>query len=287
MRFGKSKEEAAAEPTTSGGGGGFMKYMKKGDNQVWILDEPKDWVYYWEHFNPSGFPFPCTNDRTSCPGCTSEVEKMKKPSRKIAFNAYDGQYTNVYKVPKTVADKLETRYERRQTITDRPYTITQLVTQVGNKTNYDYDIEAGSPDDMEIDLSETEQYKRDPEELLAQAYEDAWGDDAKVRNTKATAKEAEDTSSLKAKLQRSAAVQRQLDEEAPTRDKETVEVTPDLPKEAPSSKTVEQEKIVTEDELRRMDPWDLVKLCKDEGFGTPPQDVAETTDKIVDWMLTQ
>jgi hypothetical protein len=269
LKFGKSKEEALAEPAPSGGGGAsFMKYCKKGDNQVWILDEPDKWVWYWEHFNPGGFPFPCTNDRDTCPGCTSEVEKMKKASRKIAFNAFDGEYTNVWKVPKTVAEKLETRHERRGTITDRPYMITQLVTQVGNKTNYDYDIEAGSPDDMSMDLTEVEQYKTDPETMLAQAYEDAWGDDAKVRATKAQASQAVAEDDVKSKIAR-AAVQQQM--EADSR-----------PKIQPK-----QEKTVTEEELRSMEPWDLVELCKKEGFGEVPKEHAETTDSIVDWMLQQ
>jgi len=251
VRFGKSEEEAKAEPSRGGGGQEFMKYPKEGDNVLRILDEPDKWVYYWEHYNPGGYPFPCTNNRESCPGCTSDVEKMARASRKIAFNAFDGQYTNVWKVPKTVADKLKARWERIGTIRDRDYIIRQLREKVGNKTNYDYDVEG--LDKEPFDFEEVEQYTRDPETMLAQAYEEAWGDDAKVRESKAQAKETEDSNKLRAKIQRS------------------------QPKE---------EKVYSEADLRNMDVWDLAALCKREGIGEIPKDM-ETSDQIVDWMLDQ
>jgi len=249
VRFGKSAEEAKAEPSR-GDGGGFMKYCKPGDNTIRILDEPSEWVYYWEHFNPGGYPFPCTNDRDTCPGCTSEVEKMRKASRKIAFNAFDGQYTNVWKVAKTVADKLENRFNRIGTVTDRDYIIT--MTKTTNST--DYDVEGQSP--SEFDFEACEPFKTDPETLLAQAYEDAWGDDAKVREAKAKPQETE----IRAKIERAAAVQRQLNENPPP--------------------------VVKESDLRAMEPWELAEMCKAEGFGAIPKDL-ETSDDIVDWMLTK
>lgn len=257
MRFGKSEDEAKAEPSRGGGGSDFMKYCKEGDNTLRILDEPDKWVYYWEHYNPGGYPFPCTNDRESCPGCTSDVEKMQRASRKIAFNAFDGQYTNVWKVPKTVADKLKARWERIGTIRDRDYIIRQLKEKVGNKTNYDYDVEG--LDKVTFDFDEVEEYMRDPETLLAQAYEDAWGDDAKVRETRAQAKDSEESSRVRAKIQRS-----------PKEEK----------KEEPK-----EEKVYSEADLRSMDVWDLASLCKREGIGEIPKNM-ETSDQIVDWMIS-
>lgn len=257
MKFGKSEDEALAEPPRGGGGGDFMKYCREGDNRLRIIDEYPTWNWYWEHFNPGGFAFPCTNDRDTCPGCTSDVEKMQKASRKIAFNAFDGEYTNVWKVPKTVADKLKARYERIGTLKDRDYIIRQIVTKTGKNTTYDYDVEGLEKE--EFDYAEVEQYVKDPEVMLAQAYEDAWGDDAKVRESRTRAKDSEQTTQVRAKIERAQKA------------------------ESPAEKV--EEKVYTEDQLRKMDVWDLAALCKAEGMGNVPP--LGTSDEIVDWMLDQ
>lgn len=254
MRFGKNAEEAKAEPSRGGGSVSFMKYCQEGDNQVRILDEQDKWVYYWEHYNPGGYPFPCTNDQDTCPGCTSDVEKMKKASRKIAFNCFDGEYTNVWKVPKTVADKLEARAERIGTIKDRDYILRQIVTKTGKKTTYDYDIEGLDKEPFAFD--EVEPYMRDPEDLLAEAYEEAWGDDAKVRETKVRAQDSDETTKVRAKIKRA------------------------------ESKPKDEPVVYSEEDLRKMDVWELASLCKREGLGAIPKNT-ETSDDIVDWMLDQ
>ena len=259
MRFGKSAEEAEQEPTRGGGAGGFMKYMKDGDNYLHIVDEPDKWLYYWEHYNPGGYPFPCTNERDTCPGCTSDNEKMKKASRRIALNAFDGEYTNVWKIPKTVADKLKNRSERLGTITDRPYTITRLKDGTGEKARYDYDVEGGDKQPLPDEVND---HVRNPEELLAQAYDEAWGTSDKTSDSSPIVKANKN------------AVQQQMSADAPARPK----IVRAEPKE---------EKVVTEEELRKMEPWDLFKLCEDEGFGPPPKENSETTNSIVDWMLAQ
>lgn len=243
MKFGMNEQEAAEQPSR-GGSGAFMKYPKPGANTIRILDEPGDWKYYWEHFNPGGFSFPCTNDRDNCPGCTSDDEKMKKASQKVSFNAFDGQYTNVWKFPKlSVGDKLKARFERIGTVMDRDYLITQIKT--ANSTEYDVE----GLDKEPFDFDSVKEFKQDPEVLLASAYEEAWGDDTKTRTVTQTSEKSRPS------------IQR-------------------------SSPPVE-EKVVTEDELRKMDPWELVKLCEDEGFGVPPKDVSGTADTLVDWMLSQ
>lgn len=252
MKFGKSRDEAQSEPGR-GGGGSFMKYLGDGDTLIHVVDEPDKWVWYWEHYNPGGNPFPCTNDRDSCPGCTSDDEKVSKASRKIAFNAvseYNGKpYVNVWKVPKTVVDKLETRYERNGTITDRPYLITRFKKDNGF---YDYDVEGQSKEEPEFD----KEHLADPEEFLAQAYEEAWGDSTKAKATKATSKQASREADLGSKI---AKIKRDEKPEEP----EEIEMN--------------------EADLRKMEPWDLAALCEKHGFGTPPK--ADNSDQIVDWML--
>lgn len=258
MRFGMSQQEADEAPRPSSGGGTFIKYPKEGGNQVRILDEPDAWLYFFEHFNPGGYSFPCTRDVKTCPGCTSDNEKMKKASEKVAMNCYDGQYTNVWKFPrKSVADKLKARWERIGTITDRDY----LITQIKSKNGVEYDLEG--LDKEPFNFSEVEEYKRDPEELLAEAYDEAWGSDAKSRTSVAAE-----------------AVQQQLDS-----DGEQVQPKKRAAKKAAAPEP-KPETQVTEKELREMDFWGLVKLCKDEGFPEIPRD-KDTVDQIVDWMLEQ
>lgn len=266
MRFGQSAEEAAKD-TRSSGSGDYMKYLKAGDNAIRVLDEPDKWVWYWEHYNPGGYPFPCTNDRETCPGCTSDDEKMKKASRKIAFNAYDGEYVNVWKVPKTVADKLTTRYERNRTVTDRDFIITQFKKDNGF---FDYDVEGQDKSPVEV----SKEFFRDPEDLLAAAYDEAWGDSAKTKITTAKVKQTSTEADLQAQI--NAAKAKNEAKIGDARAGLRVVKTPPV-----------EEKVMTEEELRAMEPWDLVKLCESEGLGKVPEDVAATSDKIVDWMLDQ
>jgi hypothetical protein len=250
MKFGMSPEEAASEPARGGGGGGFIKYCKEGKNVLRILDEPDKWIYFWEHYNPTGFSFPCTRDRDTCPGCTSDVEKMKKASYKVAMNCFDGQYTNVWKFPnQAVGEKLKARYERIGTIRDRDYMITQIKSAGGT----DYDVEGLEKEPLtESQVEEFQQYMSDPEQLLAEAYEQSWGDSALTREVKT---------------------------EKPKGDKPTARAK--IKKEEPV-----EEKVYTESELRAMDPWVLADLCKNEGYGDIPVGT-ESPDQIVDWMLAQ
>jgi len=156
VRFGRSAAEAAEEPSRGGAGGDFIKYLREGDTTFRILQDRDDgWVYYWEHFSPMGFSFPCTNEEDTCPGCISDNEKMKKVGRKIAFNVLESfngtDYVNVYKVPSTVASKLENRIARFGTVTDRDYTITKYKT-TGDR--WDFDLEGDTPTPVPIERFE-------------------------------------------------------------------------------------------------------------------------------------
>lgn len=257
MKFGLSAKEAEAQPPR-GAGGAFMKYPKAGDNTVRILDEPDKWIYYWEHFNPNGFSFPCTNERDTCKGCTSDDPKMQKASQKVAFNAYDGQYTNVWKVPKlSVADKLKSRYERYGTITDRDY----LIRQIKTSNSTDYDVEGLDKEPLTKDMvTEFEQHRADPETMLAQAYEEAWGDSPRVQQAKSEPRKAV----------------------APPAKANGDVRAPFIVQAAPEP----EQKTYNEAELRTMEPWDLATICHDEGLGDIPSGT-DTSDEIVDWMLKQ
>lgn len=256
MRFGQSTAEQEAAVATSGGSGDYMKYLRKGDNTFQIVDEYEKWTWFWEHYNPGGFPFPCTGDRDKCPGCTSSNEKMQRASRRACFNAInrgtDGNlYASVWKVPKTVAEKLKNRYDRLGTITDRPYRVTQLKNADGR---YDYDIEAEP--EATINMAEVVGDYRDPEEMLVEAYEQSWGSSGAVQRA------------------------RQPD----VHDQAARARKPSIKRSEPEPEP--EEKVYSEAELRAMDTFAILDLCRKEGLGDVP-DEAKTTDQIVDWMLTQ
>ncbi len=250
MRFGKTAEEAASAPSRSNGGGsGFIKRPKEGDNVLRILEEPDKWIYFWEHYNPTGFSFPCLeDDRENCPGCTSDNVKMKKASYKAAMNCFDGQYTNVWSFPNTaVIEKLKARYERIGTITDRDY----LIRQVKKTNGVEYDVEGLEKEPLNIE--EYREYFGDVGQLLQEAYEQSWGDGKMTTAAK----------SSESKNSRLASV------------KPDAQVNPD-----------KDEKVVSESELRAMNIWDLVSLCQKEGYGDIPKNI-DTVDEIVDWMLSK
>jgi hypothetical protein len=258
MRFGKSAEEAAEEPSR-GGGGNFIKYLKDGDNTFRILQEPNEWKYYWEHFSPAGFSFPCPREVDDpldmCPGCSSDNERMKKPSRKIAFNilhSFNGQeYVDVMKVGPTVSEKLDNRFKRFGTVTDRDYTVTRYKTSADR---YDFDVEGNTPTPVDLHKEEW----KDVEALLQQAWDDAWGDPNQ------------------------AAANKQATESAPAEAKRPT-IAP-APKPQPEDPPFEEEKAYNEADLRSMDHTALVHLINNEMKMVPPSTL-QTSDAVVDWLM--
>jgi hypothetical protein len=258
MTFGKSKQEAEAEPNRAGAGGDFIRYLKEGATTFRILQEQEEWKYYWEHFSPAGFSFPC-NGEADCPGCVSDNDKMKKVSRKIAFNALSSvngtEYVDVWKIGPMVADKLENRIKRYETITDRDYTITKYK---GSGDRWDFDVEGGTP--VPINLRKEEW--KDIEGLLQAAWDENWGNPDLARVNRQATEMAVDTGQ-----------QRQT--RRPT-------IAP-APKSQPEEPPFE-EKVYQEADLRRMDYEDLLVLIKDDMDMVPPAQLS-TSQAVVDWLM--
>jgi hypothetical protein len=257
VRFGKSAAEAAEEPSR-GSGGDFIKYLKDGDTTMRILQEPDEWVYWWEHFSPAGFSFPCPRGADEpadvCPGCSSDNEKLKKVNRKIGFNvlqSFNGvEYVNAFKVGPTVADKLDNRYKRFGTVTDRDYTITRYKTS-GDR--YDFDVEGNQPAPVDLRKSEW----KDLEAMLQQAWDDAWGDpNQAASNRRATEQATQEPKSAK------------------------VTIAPRAQQEEPPF----EEKVYMEADLRKMDYDDLLKVIKDDMDMIPPSSLT-TSNAVVDWLM--
>lgn len=263
MRFGKSAAEAADEPSRGGGGGDFIKYPKDGDNTMRILQEPEEWLYYWEHFSPAGFSFPCPrgpeDPNAECPGCESDNEKMKKVNRKIAFNilhSFNGvEYVDAFKIGPMIADKLDNRYKRFGTITDRDYTITKYKT---SSDRWDFDVEGHTP--TPVDLRKADW--KDIEKMLQDAWNQAWGDPKQAEANALASAEAPAEEAAASRPKRATIAPQKQDDEPPS----------------------EPEVVYKEEDLRAMDHGVLLKLVKAEMDLTPPPSL-KTSDAVVDWMM--
>lgn len=264
MQFGKRAAEAPKLGQGEGGTGGtrWMRTLKPGEYRMRFLDETDDWIQYWEHYNPTpgGFPFPCTGDKSTCPGCTSGIEKMEKASPKYAVNAKVGDYVDIYKFPTKLFNKMEIRSERNGgTITDRDF----LITRIGNDTSTDYDIDMLTKSPLEKAYFDK---RHDIQQSLEAAFKEAWPDWVQPE----AGERVQDAPRKQDRVEKPKEQSSGLDEFSKPADS--------AQQDAPA------EKEVTEAELRAMSARELMKLCVDEDIRLPA-DLPLETDKIVDWML--
>lgn len=264
MKFGERVEDVGQEST--GAEARFMRTVKVGENRFRFLQEVKDWVRYYEHYNPApgGFSFPCTRDKTTCPGCTSGVERMATASRKYAVNALVGGFVDIYKLPLTVKNRMEIRSERNGgTIIDRDY----LITRTGKDTNTEYDVEGLNPGPADMQGKSL----HDIEAALQASFNEAWPNWSPTQ-----AAGSGTTSPVQDRVRTDSAAANGADKPE-TQDHPLNEFAP-KPKE---------ETVVSEADLRKMDKPDLLDLLEKENIQVS-YDMTEyaDVDQIVDWLLT-
>lgn len=171
MGFGsKAGENVRDDIKRSSGQGNFMKNVQDGkDLRVRFLQDPEDWYKFREHYSEETKFFPCTQD-DACPGCNSDSEKLKKSSRRYAASVLDVKEGKVIclKMPVDLANRVTSKCDRNGgTLLDRDYTL--IRTGKGLDTTYDVEAE----DKTVIDVSRYE--KIDPEPLLVESFEEAFG----------------------------------------------------------------------------------------------------------------
>jgi hypothetical protein len=177
MRFGTAKKDAVDDYS---GDGLYLRTFKDGDTTVRFLEETDDWIQFREHYTRDRKSFPCTGDKWSCPGCTSDDEEVSRSSRKYACNVYvvKGGYVAPYRIPITLAKKMFTRSERNDgTVLNRDYT----VMKTGKGMDTDYDVE--QDDKYTMDVKTLLKDGQDIEEILQASFNEIWGsvDDPKPR----------------------------------------------------------------------------------------------------------
>lgn len=171
MKFGTKKSEAPL----AGGNGIYMRNFPKGETKVRFLEEPDEWILYYEHYTTDGKAFPCTQETETCPGCTSEIESVQRRSRKYGTWVFNPQWNDTvpYKLAMTLANRLTARAERNGgTITNRDYVI--IRSGEGLKTEYDVDQDERYV--MDIDTLLGKAPMGSIEEVLQDMFSQVWGD---------------------------------------------------------------------------------------------------------------
>jgi hypothetical protein len=172
MQFGTKKSDVVDGQMNDGEFLPYLRNFREGDNEVRFIEEVDDWTAFAEHYTPEAKSFPCTGDRNTCPGCTSDNEKMARASRKYATNVKLVQNDMVlpFRIPMSLAKKLFNRAERNGSITNRDY----IVMREGKGLDTEYDLEQG--DKSEANLAELRGKSHDIESILKTSYEEVWGD---------------------------------------------------------------------------------------------------------------
>lgn len=172
MPFSVKKSEAP----NAGGDGIYMRAFPKGETVVRFLEEPDDWRLYYEHFIGQQ-SFPCTGETDSCPGCTNEVEDVRRRSRKYGTFAFNPKWNDVvpYKLPMTLANRLTNRAEKNDgTLTNRDY----VVLKSGEGLRTEYDVDSDEKYSLDIDALRQKAPVKTVDEVLEAMFRDVWGDPA-------------------------------------------------------------------------------------------------------------
>lgn len=169
MQFGQRKAEA---PPLMEGSGNYLRAFKDGDTIVRFIEETDDWIVFREHYTTDRKSFPCTEDRDTCPGCTSDNESVQRATRKYATNVWLPKVDQVlpFRIPMSLAKRVFSRAERNEgIITNRDY----VIMRSGKGMDTEYDIEAD--DKYTVDLKDLRSKGMDVQEILAESYNDIWG----------------------------------------------------------------------------------------------------------------
>ena len=174
MKFGVKVKDDTSSASEGTSGGAFIKYFGKGETTVRFLEEIGEWTKFYDHFNQSKKrSYPCTGDRDTCPGCTSQDERERQASVRYLVNLYrtttDEQYVDVYKIPVSIKADLERYSDKDGSIMLRDYTVVQF--REDDRVKYSVDREDKAP----IDLSEKQKHLKDHQKMLNDAYHEVWG----------------------------------------------------------------------------------------------------------------
>ena len=145
----------------------------EGEITVRFLTEPDRWFEFYEHFGRSVKSYyACIGKDNACPGCNSDDEESQRRSKRYLANVLDVEAGRVIPLllPLDLVNRLDTRFERFETMMDRDYTLSRT----GKGLNTIYDLDAGTPDSLDVSRYEDELI--DLKDKLVEQFNDAWGD---------------------------------------------------------------------------------------------------------------
>jgi hypothetical protein len=170
MIFGQKKADA---PPIMESDGRYLRNFKDGDTVIRFIEEPDDWIVFREHYTTDRRSFPCTEDRDSCPGCTSDIESVQRATRKYGTNLWLVKQDVVlpFRIPMSLAKRVFSRAERNEgVITNRDY----VVMKSGKGMDTEYDIE--SDERYNVNLKDLMAKALDVQEILSASYDEIWGE---------------------------------------------------------------------------------------------------------------
>jgi hypothetical protein len=185
LTFGQRKADA---PPVMESDGKYLRNFKDGDTVIRFIEEPDDWIVFREHYTTDRRSFPCTEDRDSCPGCTSDVESVQRATRKYGTNLWLVKQDLVlpFRIPMSLAKRVFSRAERNEgVITNRDY----VVMKSGKGMDTEYDIE--SDERYNVNLKDLLAKALDVQEILSSSYDEIWGEAEDSPIVKAAAKPRE------------------------------------------------------------------------------------------------
>ena len=286
MKFGGKKGFVKNEAGGGEDGERWIKSFKEGESEVRFLEQMEEWTPYWEHYDQTlgskGAFFPCTGDRDTCPGCTSENERTRNASKKYLVNAEalapkaDTAYVDLYKITGRLAEDVELKAARDDgDLFRRMY----YVIRVGNDKNTTWHADR---DDVRepFDPESFRENMQDHEEALQQMWRRAFGDtdptvdEKPARRSRRVEREEKDTEPEQpARARRT--------REVPTQREPVEEFVPPMQSEDPPSEPqpavdqvaeADDEVTLSEEELRAMEPEAIKVLIAQCGFQVIEED---------------
>lgn len=149
IKGGKAGSIKALKSKLKKGGGGdqfLSRVPADGSIIVRFLEEPDQWVEYFEHFQrdrAGSWSFPCVEN------CQESHEGDDKPKKRYLCNAVDTQENKVVplQLPVSAVSSLVKKYDKYGTILDRDYEISKS----GTGFDTEYDVDAEPPTRMNLD----------------------------------------------------------------------------------------------------------------------------------------